>query len=135
MKSIVEKYLTHYSEYRKKYGKKTVVLMEVGQFYEIISLDKNDSDFVEISTLLNLYIGMQQNNGLVYYFIGFPRICSNKYYKKLIDDEKYIVVTIDKDNKVGVCGYYGIPFDDNDNNNEYIDEIKGDHEEIITIVI
>lgn len=87
MKSIVEKYLTHYSEYRKKYGKKTIVLMEVGQFYEIISLDKNDSDFDKISTLLNLHMGMKKLDGLVYYIIGFPGKCSNKYYKKLIDDE------------------------------------------------
>jgi len=129
MKSIVEIYLTHYNEYRKKYGKNTVVLMEVGQFYEMYSLNDNQYiDLEKIGMLLNLCIFKKKLDGLFYYGLGFPKQCSDKYYKKLIDDGKYVVVTIDKE-RINICGEYYRDNSEVDDN--YIEE----QEEILTITI
>jgi len=55
--TLIDDYLNYQLEYEKKYGKRTVVLMEVGSFFEIYGVD-NDKEKIgkpkKISTILNI---------------------------------------------------------------------------------
>lgn len=45
---IIDDYLEYTEEYKKKYGEKCIVLMQVGSFYEIYSINDNTSDDIYI---------------------------------------------------------------------------------------
>lgn len=55
--TLIDDYLNYQLEHEKKYGKRTVVLMEVGSFFEIYGVD-NDTEKIgkpkKISTILNI---------------------------------------------------------------------------------
>lgn len=105
--------------------------MVVGRFYEMYSLDdKHYSDFDEIGMLLNLCIGKRKYKDSQYFVLGFPILCSNQYYKTLIDDGKYVVVTIEQDQSINVCGISNYNGDTENNDNCYKEQ-----EEIGTITI
>ena len=59
---MLKKYYELQDEYKKKYGNKTVVLMQVGAFYEVygilhvVSQEVHNSPILEISKLCNLAI-------------------------------------------------------------------------------
>lgn len=85
-----EKYLNYNNEYSKKYGEKTIVLIAIGQFYEMFE-NKNGPELDQLCMLLNLHKAKSNN----YNLIGFPILCADKYVKILIDAD-YTVVIIDK---------------------------------------
>ena len=46
--TLIEDYITKATKYIDEYGEKTVLLMQVGTFYEIYSLNDSDSKLFEI---------------------------------------------------------------------------------------
>ena len=40
--TIYEEYITYHNDYTKKYGSKTMILMEVGSFFEAYALPNSD---------------------------------------------------------------------------------------------
>lgn len=85
-----EKYSSYYEEYSKKYGKKTIVLMIVGRFYEIYQFGRGPN-LDDLQILLNLRKARHNQD----YFLGFPIHTVEKYVKILINND-YTVVIIDK---------------------------------------
>ena len=52
--TLVDVYYKYQKEYSNKYGKKTIVLMEVGSFYEMYA-KKDNSDYIkDVCNLLNI---------------------------------------------------------------------------------
>jgi len=97
--TIIDEYLFHQVNYTKKYGKKTVVLMQVGSFYEMYSTDTTGPDLTEISYILNIMKTKKDKGKEVGpknpYMMGFPTAALQKFLKVLIDNT-FTVVRIDQ---------------------------------------
>lgn len=95
---IFNEYCTHLKKYKEKYGNETVVLMQVGSFYEMYSSNKNEIKQGEenihyiCQTILNTIVSKKNNNILMG---GVPTAYSSKYIKLLID-KGYTVVIVDQ---------------------------------------
>ena len=101
--ALVKEYLTITKKYKSLYGEKTLVLMQVGSFYECYAIKKakneyegsNIVDFTQINDMIiatkNTYI---DNNEVV--MAGFCLAQKDKYVKKMIT-HGYTVVVYDQD--------------------------------------
>ena len=52
--NIHEEYLNYYENYQKKYGKKSIVLMQVGSFHEAYGTNERGPNLFHLSELLNI---------------------------------------------------------------------------------
>ena len=103
MASVVSEYLKIFDEYSELYGDDTVVLMQVGSFYEMYGID-NDEEKVgnvqEVSRLLNVVLTKRnkriadnsRHNPLM---LGFPCLALSKYVPILLEDD-YTIVVVDQ---------------------------------------
>jgi DNA mismatch repair protein MutS len=92
---MLKKYYELQDEYEKKYGNKTVVLMQVGAFYEVygilhvVSQEVHNSPILEISKLCNLAISHKNKDSETTYRnigIGFRDYSLEKYLDILLCD-------------------------------------------------
>ena len=98
---IIDDYLFYTKEYKQKYGEKTVVLMQVGKFFELYSIeDETDSDIYKIADLCNISISKKNksienvnlHNPLM---AGFPLYVISKYQNILLQNN-YTIVMIEQ---------------------------------------
>ncbi|MGM0623921.1 MAG: MutS-related protein, partial [Campylobacterota bacterium] len=88
--------------YEKKYGKDTVVLMEIGTFFEVYEVDNETMQIgksKEIAELLNIQLTRKNKNILENsvenpLMAGVPSISFEKHLSRIIAEEKYTVVVI-----------------------------------------
>jgi len=101
-KSLMEVYLDLHEEFSKKYGENTVVLMEVGSFFEVYGVD-NEEEKVgnpkEVAEILNLQLTrknktIKENNRKNTLMAGFPSATFDRYVQKLTRENKYTIVII-----------------------------------------
>ena len=93
---MLKYYFSQQINYQEKYGDKTVVLMQVGSFYECYTIeDKKVGKAKELSNLLNIQISKKSksNKNEDCLMIGFPIYIIQKYVDKLIE-YKYTVAVI-----------------------------------------
>lgn len=96
--SIYKEYFHYTNLHKKTYGEKTVVLMQVGAFYEIYGLKYPGQDFItgscmtEIVNMTGLSIGSKKfnYNGANVYMAGFRDYSLEKYLPMLLE-EGYII--------------------------------------------
>lgn len=98
--NIHEEYLRYHEKFTDKYGKKTVVLMQVGSFYECYSTDTRGPNLFELSEVLNIACTRRSKSISVIdeknpYMLGFNCASTSKFIKQLIDNN-YTVITIDQ---------------------------------------
>ncbi len=132
--------------FEKKYGKNTVVLMEIGTFFEVYEVN-NDEEQVgkakEIAELLNIQLtrknkSILENSKENPIMAGVPAISLEKHLARIISEQKYTVVIIKQRGLPPKVSRYldtvvspGTNFDfviDQDENNItslIIDQIKG----------
>ncbi len=88
--------------FEKKYGKNTVVLMEIGTFFEVYEVN-NDEEQVgkakEIAELLNIQLtrknkSILENSQENPIMAGVPAISLEKHLARIISEQKYTVVII-----------------------------------------
>ena len=88
--------------FEKKYGKNTVVLMEIGTFFEVYEVN-NDEDKIgkakEIAELLNIQLtrknkSILENSKENPIMAGVPAISLEKHLARIISEQKYTVVLI-----------------------------------------
>ena len=102
--TIVDEYLSLTIQYKKKYGDKTIVLMQVGSFYEVYAVKKNDdtiygSNILDFSIICDMHIAkksLQKHKNNVVLMAGFGIAQIDKYIKKLTH-ANYTVVIYDQD--------------------------------------
>jgi len=88
-KTILDEYINFHNEYSKKYGENTIVLMEVGSFYEIYAVMNREINIgpdiyhvcqnilqISVSKRNKKIQGISHSN---YLLGGFPSICISKY--------------------------------------------------------
>ena len=106
MSKLVKEYLLYQNKYQEKYGKNTIVLMQVGSFFEFYgintdeisykdidpSLDLDNSHLYNTAKILGFSIAKKTNNVLM---AGAPTYCVEKHIKKLLD-QNYTIVIIEQ---------------------------------------
>jgi DNA mismatch repair protein MutS len=97
--TIIDTYLNLQKDYSSKYGCKTLVIMEVGSFYEMYGIRENDI-LQDVSQLLNIVLTKRdkKNKDVNYknpYMVGFTSISLSKYLKVLLN-HNYTVVKVDQ---------------------------------------
>ena len=84
--------------FEKKYGKNTVVLMEIGTFFEVYEVN-NDEDKIgkakEIAELLNIQLtrknkSILENSKENPIMAGVPAISLEKHLARIISEQKYL---------------------------------------------
>lgn len=98
--NIYEEYISHYDRFQKKYGSKSIVLMQVGSFHEAYSTDNKGPNLFQLSDLLNIVCTRKDKNITVIdeknpYMLGFPSVALSKFLKILVDNN-YTVIVIDQ---------------------------------------
>ncbi len=100
--SLIAIYLQLQELFEEKYGTDTVVLMEVGSFFEIYGVDnatKQIGKTKEIAEILNIQLtrknkNILENNVKNPLMAGFPTATFDRYVQKLIRENKYTIVII-----------------------------------------
>ena len=81
---IIDDYLNYLDEYRNKYGENTIILMQVGSFFELYAIDVNSKYLYTIADICNIIVSrknktiieVSRNNPIM---CGFPLWSLNKY--------------------------------------------------------
>jgi DNA mismatch repair protein MutS len=106
--SLTQDYINFYNNYKKQYGDNTIVLMMVGSFYEMYSVNGAGPDLYQISKMLNIQnthkdkskpesmsnphtVGFQMNS-----FDKFLEMLTNNDYTVIVYDQK---ITLNPDAK------------------------------------
>jgi DNA mismatch repair protein MutS len=97
--SLIDDYFRIEKEYIAKYGVKTFVLLQKGDFYESYGYDDNLVSMRTVSDLLNIQL-TRSNKKLDIskgnpYMMGVPIHKLNKYVRMLVDNN-YVVVQVDQ---------------------------------------
>ena len=93
--SIFKEYCHYLHKYKEKYGEKTVVLMQVGSFYEIYAVLNELEELGETNihhicnNIMNIAVANKTNNMLM---AGFQTPYAEKFLKLLINDGYHIVL-------------------------------------------
>lgn len=98
--SIVQDYLDLTKKYQAEYGAKTIVLMEVGSFYEVYALIKPDGSYIgshieDFARINEMVIAKKTNvmiGGLQVVMAGMGTAHAEKYIQKLQDNDYTIVL-------------------------------------------
>ena len=99
-RSLIEVYLDLQVHFEKKYGKNTVVLIEIGSFFEVYGVD-NDEEKIgkpkEIAEILNLQLtrknkSIQKNDAKNPLLAGFPVATFERYIGRLTEENKYTII-------------------------------------------
>ena len=107
--TIFFEYIELHNKFQKLYGKNSVVLMMVGMFYEIYSLNDNETgpQLDELTTILGGILYTKKNKSISEvsssnpYMAGFPVGNVDKYINILINN-KYTIIIVDQyDNEMG----------------------------------
>ena len=89
--SISDEYFQYLEKYQAKYGKKTVLLMQVGSFHEIYSCNirQKNPEIYQIADILNLIVSRKDKSEPIsesnHLMCGFPSVATSKFIKLLID--------------------------------------------------
>ena len=98
--NIVSEYLKITNEYKEKYGPNTLLLMQVGAFFEIYDLKNDDdekfSNMKDICNLCQLNYSEKKNvvNGKQVLMAGFRDYSLDKYIQKILGHNYTIIVYI-----------------------------------------
>jgi len=140
--NIVDEYLNYYSKYKKMFGKKVLILMQVGSFHEAYCIENKGPNLHFIGNEINLTVTRKNNKKNKKdvdvsnpFMMGVPSVALEKYLQRLID-KNYTIVVIDQVTppprpKRKITGIYSSGTNLNDNSQEsnnilsiYIEEGK-----------
>tara|TARA_B100001996_G_scaffold204592_2_gene156706 strand:- start:6051 stop:6467 length:417 start_codon:yes stop_codon:yes gene_type:complete len=96
MISTIEEYYELKDKYIEKYGEKTIVFLQVGNFYEVHSHKYNENQMEICEKMLSLSINRKNEN----FVSSFPLYKRIHYRDKLISKD-YIVVFVDDNDSDG----------------------------------
>ena len=103
--TIVQEYINYTKKYKKEYGEKTLVLIQVGSFFESYALLDNDGKYLEsniqdFANINDMIISKKNvmHNGKQVVMAGFGLPQLDKYIKKL-QNAGYTIVVYTQDNQ------------------------------------
>ena len=88
--------------FEKKYGQDTVVIMEIGTFFEVYEVNNDDEQIgkaKEIAELLNIQLTKKNKNIIENsdknpLLAGVPAVSFDRYLNRLIQEQKYTVIVV-----------------------------------------
>ncbi|MBU1216041.1 DNA mismatch repair protein [bacterium] len=88
--------------FEEKYGKDTVVFMEIGTFFEVYEVNNDDEQIgkaKEIAELLNIQLtkknkNIVENSDKNPLLAGVPAVSFERYLSRLIQEQKYTVIVV-----------------------------------------
>ena len=89
--TMIKDYMKHEEGYIRKFGEKTMFLMQCGSFYEVYCCKKNNeftsNRIEEFARICDMRIANKKSkhNGLNVFMCGFPELHLEKYVKRLND--------------------------------------------------
>ena len=90
--ALIRDYFEKTKDYKKLYGEKTVVFMQVGAFYEVYALLNEDGTYIEEIRMYQKYVIWQLQTKLEVILVvklkemaGFQTYLIDKFSKKLLD--------------------------------------------------
>lgn len=97
---LIDKYFEYQLDYEKKYGEKTIVLMEVGSFFEIYGVNneiEKIGDVQRITEILNITLtrrnkAILENSRTNCLMAGFPTVSLKRYLHLLISNNYTIIM-------------------------------------------
>jgi len=101
MSQIFKEYITFFNKVQTDYGNSSIVLMEVGSFYEIYAIQTSDVSMgppiYELGDLLNIQITKKNKNiekvcESNHLMAGFPKYCLHKYLNIFLSNNYTIVL-------------------------------------------
>jgi DNA mismatch repair protein MutS len=98
--SVFKDYMKLTEQYQKEYGPRTIVLYQIGNFYELYSINEKLINLKEITELLNIQM-TRKNKSLLevnesnYNMAGIPIFTLNKYLK-VLTNANYTVIVVDQ---------------------------------------
>ena len=104
-KTLHDIYFKYQNNYELKYGQNSIVLMEVGSFFEMYGIDNDDEkigDLYNIGNLLNIIVtrrnkSILENNRTNCLMAGIPSVSLKKYLDVLIENN-YTVILVEQMN-------------------------------------
>lgn len=101
-KSLIEVYFDLQRNFEEKYGQNTIVMIEVGSFFEVYGVETDSLKLGkprEIAEILNLQITRRNKNILENsiknpLLAGFPTAAFDRYIQRLIEENKYTIVVV-----------------------------------------
>lgn len=111
---IIYEYLEYQNKYEEIYGKDTIVIMQVGDFWEMYAIIDNGFDLLRISEITNLARTRKYKSKPVSiknpYTCGFGLISLDRYLKMLLDANLIVVqvsqITLPPKPKRGLTAIY-----------------------------
>jgi len=106
MVKIIDTYFKDQKDYQAQFGEKTVVYIQIGDFYEIYGAELKDGSYMgvlnQISKLCNFTMSQKKvclgnSNDHKVFMGGFPLYMLDKYVNILVDDHCWTVVVIKQD--------------------------------------
>lgn len=99
---LIESYFELQEAYEKNYGENTIILLELGSFFESYEVDNSEEKLgkaKEISEILNIQLTRKNKNIKEItrkncYMAGVPTVSLDKHLNKLISTNKYTIVLI-----------------------------------------
>lgn len=97
---IIDDYMNYVEKYKSKYGDKTIVLMQVGSFFELYAITEDDKDIYKIADICNIQISRRNKTILDvsrdnYLMCGFPLYVINKFTNILLQ-HNYTIILIEQ---------------------------------------
>ena len=94
---IIDDYLDYHNKYTTSYGPKTIILMQVGSFFEVYATMNEGPDMKQLSELLDIQYtkkdkSMTEVNKNNHYMLGFPLYTLHKFVEILVANQYTIVV-------------------------------------------
>lgn len=98
--NLIDEYFDYHDKYQRQYGKQTLVLMQVGSFFEAYQTLDQGYDLSKISSLLNVIMSRKNKSITTIdkknpYMLGFPVPVITKYMKVLME-HGYTVILIEQ---------------------------------------
>ena len=101
-KLLTQTYFDLQEYFEKKYGKDTVIFMEIGTFFEVYEVNNDDVQIgkaKEIAELLNIQLTKKNKNIIENsdknpLLAGVPAVSFERYLSRLIAEQKYTVIVV-----------------------------------------
>ena len=134
--SLTQEYLKKHEEYINKYGEKSLILMQVGSFFECYGTLEKGPDLQTISYILNIILtrkdkSISEINEKNPKMLGFPCVSLQKNLK-ILTENGYTIVVIEQvtnppNPKREITGIYSP--------STYIEDVQSDSNYLLSIYI
>ncbi len=138
---LTQTYFDLQRHFEEKYGRDTVVFMEIGTFYEVYEVN-NDEEQIgkakEIAELLNIQLtkknkNIVENSDRNPLLAGVPAVSFERYLNRLIQEQKYTVIVVKQKGKPPKISRYIAQIVSPGTNFEHI--VDNDDNYIVSLII